>query len=130
MNGFLGGVGSRWELIPRVFLEGVATGPQGEPGSRGRQLLGLMPESPLEFQALGRRLAAWKFSQRAFQRPGLWFPHCSAGKWGWGGPPNPATVFLLENRTRSWVGAEEGCRVTLQDSQMDGWMEGSWGSEA
>lgn len=57
------------------------------------------------------------------------------GNGGGAGPPPRQAPFLLENRTRSWPGTEEGCGVSSsgstleEDSQMDGW-RGKSGSEA
>lgn len=53
-----------------------------------------MPESPLEFQALGKGLAAWKFSQGAFQAAWALVPSLLRREMGVGeGPPTPPGSF-------------------------------------
>lgn len=107
---------------PKGILEGVAAGPQGEPGSPRQAAVRARCPNRLWNSRLWEKAGRLEvFSGSLPGGLGSGSLTAPQGNGGGGGPPNPARLFLLENRTRSWVGAEEGCGVTLQDSQMDGW---------
>lgn len=108
---------------------------------RSRQLSG--PETPLEFQALGKALATWKgFSPAgAFQAqlsPGSLFTAPQGN--GGGEAPSPTGSHSWENLGQEVGGAgvgvggaKEGCRVSSSATPLRktvGWMEGAWASGA
>lgn len=104
VKGFLRATtGPRQELIPRVSwsVELEAHRAQLRPA--------VMPETPLEFQAVGKgRELGCVFSRGAFWEAQLWFlAPWSTGKWGWRRTPPPHR-FSFSRRTRPGVGAGGG----------------------